>query len=98
MPDPTLVTETQFQATVRAYAEAKGWKVWTTWKSFHSPAGEVDLRMCRPPRVLFVELKSAKGKLTPMQAETQELLRQCPGVEYYLFRPDDWPEIERVLE
>ena len=97
MPKPVLVTEKAFAATVRAYAEARGWTVWLTWRSVHSPKGEPDLRLVRPPRFLLVELKSAKGKLTPAQAEAGELLRQCPGVEYHCFRPRDWPEIERVL-
>lgn len=91
------ITEKAFQATVRAYAEAMGWTCWTTWKSFHSPAGEPDLRLIRQPRVLFVELKSAKGKLTDKQIEAMVLLQGCPGVEYYWWKPTDWPEIERVL-
>ena len=92
-----LVTEKAFAATVRAYAEALGWTVYWVWRSIHSPAGEPDLRLIRPPRVLFVELKSAKGKLTPAQEEARDLLMGCPGVEYYLWRPQDWPEIEKAL-
>ena len=97
MPEPVLVTEKAFAATVRAYAEALGWTVWLTWRSVHSPKGEPDLRMVRPPRFLIWELKSERGKLTPAQAEAGSLLQQCPGVEYRCFKPVDWPQIEREL-
>ena len=93
-----LVTERAFAATVREYATAKGWTCWLTWKSLHSPAGEPDLRLVRPPRFLLVELKSEKGKLTLAQLEARDLLQGCPGVEYYCWRPSDWAEIEKVLE
>lgn len=93
-----LVKEKEFQATVRSYAQAKGWLCWATWKSFHSPAGEPDLRLIRPPRVLFVELKSEQGKLSEAQMEAQQLLLCCPGIEVYLWKPSDWDRIEMVLE
>jgi hypothetical protein len=41
-------------------------------------------------RVLFVELKSAKGRTSMEQEEWLEALRKCPGVETYIFRPADW--------
>jgi hypothetical protein len=93
-----LVSESAFQQTVVEYARAKGWKVWFTWKSYHSPKGEPDLRMVRPPRYVLMELKKVDGRLTPDQKEAGELLAQCPGVESYCFWPKDWPRIEEVLE
>lgn len=44
----TVVPEAGFQATVREYAESRGWWVFTTWNSEHSPSGEPDLRLVRP--------------------------------------------------
>ena len=81
------MTEAQVQAAVRGYAEILGWTVFLTWKSLHSPKGELDLRLIKPPRVVFIECKTEKGKLTPEQKRTWNLLRQCPGVEVYVVRP-----------
>jgi hypothetical protein len=91
-------TEKDFQAAVREYAELHGWTVFSTWNSRHSPNGEPDLRMVRPPRVIFAELKSAKGKLSAAQAHVIDLLRLCDGVETYIWRPGEWPLIEGILE
>jgi hypothetical protein len=61
--------------------------------------GYPDLCLVKPPRVLFVELKSAKGGTSMEQDEWLDALRNCPGVETYVFRPADWSSgrIERVL-
>jgi len=92
------VNEKEFSQTVVEYAQACHWLVFRTWNSLHSPAGEPDLRMVRPPRVIFAELKREKGKVTKKQQEALELLEQCPGVETYVWRPSDWDKIEEVLK
>jgi hypothetical protein len=104
-----LITEKDFQATVIDLARSLGWIVGFTHDSRKSEPGEPDLRMVRPPRVIFAELKTAKGKLTkgrsnksgrwlPGQDQWQDALISCPGVEYYLWRPDGLDgEIERIL-
>ena len=90
-------SEKDFQQAVRDLAALLGWTVWCTWDSRRSPSGEPDLRMVRPPRVVFAELKTEKGKPTAMQIVAGTVLTQCPGVEYYLWRPGDWDEIAGVL-
>lgn len=90
-------SERTFQATVVEHAQWLKWKVLATWGSRHSPAGEPDLRLIRPPRVIFAELKTEAGLVRASQREVLALLEQCPGVETYLWRPSDWPEIERIL-
>ena len=104
-----LITEKDFQATVIDLARSLGWIVGFTHDSRKSEPGEPDLRMVRPPRVIFAELKTVKGKLTkgrytksgrwlPGQDQWQDALISCPGVEYYLWRPDGLDgEIERIL-
>ena len=91
------ILEKDFQLDVREIAEGYGWEVWTTLRSKGSPHGEPDLRLCRPPLYLTVELKADKGVLSPRQKIAKGLLEQCPGVEYYLWRPRDIDEVHRVL-
>ena len=108
----TLISESEFQQTVVELARALGWIVGFTHDARKSEPGEPDLRMVHKEqgRVLFIELKSEKRKLTkgrwnkagtrwlPGQQDWAEALDACPGVESYLFRPSDWDEIEAVLK
>ena len=92
------ILEKDFQLEVRGIAVDYGWEVWTTLRSKGSPKGDPDLRLCRPPRYLTVELKTDKGVLSPRQKIAKELLEQCyPGVEYYLWRPRDMDDVHRIL-
>jgi len=98
--DRSHVREKDWQATVRGAAQLNGWLVFATWNSRNSPKGMPDLTMARSSdgRVIFAELKSVDGKLSPEQAHALNVLRQCPGVEVYVWRPsDDWDEIAKVL-
>jgi len=91
------ITERDFLASVRSLAELLGWRCYHTWQSVHSPAGFPDLVLVRSPRIIFAELKVGKRQLTPAQREWLNLLRECPGVEAYLWRPEDWEEIQMLL-
>lgn len=91
------ISEKELAATVIDYAKLMKWMVFFTWRSIHSPKGELDLRLIRPPRVIFAELKTEKGKLTPAQTETIEALKQCPGVDCFVWRPSHWDEIQKEL-
>ena len=76
-PSAARQTEKQFQAAVRKLAALQGWDVKCTWNSLHSPAGEPDLRMVRGQRIIYAELKTETGRLSPAQAETLAGLRRC---------------------
>lgn len=84
-------------------AKLRGWKIYHTHNSLHSPSGFPDLVMVRPPRLVFAELKTdRKGSVTtPDQHEWLELLRQLPGQPYgigvYLWRPSDFDDVREVL-
>ena len=95
--DTIAITEKQFEAQVKHLAKLFGWLYYHTWRSFHSPAGFPDCVMVRPPRVIFAELKTEKGQVSPHQQEWLDLLGQCPGVEVYLWRPSDFKEIVECL-
>jgi hypothetical protein len=91
--------EKEWQRLVVDLAALKGWFCYHTHDSRRSAPGFPDLVMVRPPRVVFAELKrGAKEKPTGDQERWLEALGACPGVETYLWRPDDWKGVEQVLK
>jgi hypothetical protein len=89
--------EKAWQAQVVAAARLRGWATYHTYDSRRSTAGYPDLTLVRPPRVLFVECKTATGVVSPAQRQWLDALAQCPGVETYTLRPADWPLVDRIL-
>lgn len=53
--------------------------------------GFVDLTLAKPGRLIMVELKGRNGRLTPEQKMWGEVLSKIPGIEYYVWKPVDWP-------
>lgn len=94
---PPGISERRFQALVVTASTLLGYRVYHTHDSRRSDKGWPDLVLCRPPRLIFAELKSATGKVKKEQREWLDLLGACPGVEQYLWRPADWPLIEETL-
>ena len=90
-------SERDLQGKVAELASLRGWLVYHTWMSLHSPSGYPDLTLVRPPRVLHVEIKSESGLLSAAQVEWGEALLHCPG-EYYVWRPHDELRIAEILE
>ena len=93
----TALSERDFQRQVVQLAEVMGWRVYHTYDSRRSSPGFPDLVLVRAPRVIFVELKRQRGRVTAAQTEWADELGLCPGVEYYLWRPSYWDEIVEVL-
>jgi hypothetical protein len=99
--------EKEFQQAVIDLARLMGWRVHHTrpaltqlgrWLTpLQGDAGFPDLVLCRPPRVIFAELKRAGGRLTPAQRGWLEALQACAGVECYLWTPADWDSIVQHL-
>ena len=90
-------TERGFQATVIALAKLYKWLVYHTHDSRRSQAGFPDLVLVKSPRIIYAELKTSRGKVRPEQVAWLEALRAC-GCDARLWRPEDWPEIERTLK
>lgn len=86
-----------FRPAVIEYAELMGWLVYFTQDSRGSPAGFPDLVLVRRGRLVFAELKSETGSLSRQQRLWRDVLRLVPGVEYFVWKPGDRPEIERIL-
>jgi hypothetical protein len=111
LPVLPRLTERAFEREVVQYATLMRWRCWRDKASnarrtcehcgeplhpIRNPAGWPDLVLVRRPRVIFVELKSDRGKLTPDQMALLTELREC-GQEVYVWRPEDWERIERTL-
>jgi hypothetical protein len=99
--------EQAFQAVVVEVARLAGWRcahfrAARTDKGWRTPvtadgAGWPDLVLVRPPRIAFVELKSAADELRPNQTEWLAVLRLLPQVETYVWRPSDWDALVEIL-
>ncbi len=107
------LSERQFQATVIEYARLQGFRA----AHFHDSrrqvapgvlvgdkdaAGFPDLVLCRGETVVFAELKSAKGKLTPEQTAWLDALvvvaEAAPeNVKIRVWSPASWADIEWTL-
>jgi hypothetical protein len=91
------LTEREFQAQVLDLARICGWSVYHPALSKWSERGWPDLALCRPPRLVFAELKRENGKPSMDQRRWLAMLGGCPGVETYLWRPSDLFDIARTL-
>ena len=106
-------SEKDFQDTVIEYAQLRGWKA-AHFRSvrvqrkngsiyYQTPvqadgAGFPDLCLVRLSRILFIELKSGKDKISPAQNEWLEALADTEKVEVYVWKPADFEqEIVEVL-
>lgn len=89
------ISEKEFQGWVIDYAKLQGWRVYHTYDSRRCEYGYPDLTLVRE-RVVWAELKSARGTVTPEQRAWIKALATTEG-EVYVWRPDDRDEIEHVL-
>ena len=94
-----LLTEKAFMDSIVDLARQTGWLVYHTHDSRRSEPGFPDLVMTKPKRLVIAEIKTEKGKTTKHQDKWLETLKtvEARGVKVKLWRPSDWPEIERTL-
>jgi Holliday junction resolvase len=93
------VTEREWQRTVMALLELHGWgPIYHTWSSVHSPAGFPDLIAVRDNRILAIECKTQKGKVTDAQRKWLGALDGVKVIEAFVSRPaPDLSELEQVM-
>lgn len=95
------IPEADFLAAVTELAGLCGWLVYHTYDSRRSQAGFPDLVLARADRLIFAELKTAKGTLRDAQTlwlnTLGSLATTQPDVEVYLWRPKDWDGIAEIL-
>lgn len=99
------VSEAQWEKTLVALAHLNGWmvagfrtaQVGKSWQTpvRHDAKGWPDLVLVRD-RVIFVELKTNKGRISDAQDEWIMAL-ETAGQEVYVWRPSDWDEVVEVL-
>lgn len=82
------LTERDFTSQIRELAALLHWRRYHAWLAKHSPAGFPDEVLVRPPRLIFAELKTDRGKVSPAQAEWLDDLARLPNVEAYVWRPE----------
>ena len=109
---PLRQTERAWRRSVIEYSARMGWVHWHD-HALNVPSGcpncreriELprtldgwpDLWLVRAPRLIVVELKSERGRLTERQRTWLDLFRRCPGIEVYVWRPSNWPDVEVAL-
>lgn len=93
------LTERQWQTAIVRTAKQFGWVCYHPKYSIGSDPGYPDLTLVKPPRIIFAELKTATGKVSQHQQAWLDLLRDCDGVETYLWRAesDDLEDIAHIL-
>lgn len=103
----TVISETAFQQTIIDMAQVLGWRCMHVrrskvrqdqWATATSIPGWPDLFMWHTGqrRVIAVELKSEKGRVTPEQTEVLAQLK-ASGLETFVWRPSDADHAEQVL-
>ena len=92
-----LWTEKVFQGHVERLAQGLGWRTYHTWNSMRSVKGFPDLVLVRGERLVFVELKAERKKLTREQEEWRGDLLASGRCECYVWRPSNWDALGEVL-
>lgn len=95
------MSEREFSALIVDVARLGGWHRYHTFDSRRSSHGFPDWVFTRDGRLIFAELKSEKGKLSPNQeiwiAELKLVAGLNDNVQVFVWRPSDWDEIVSVL-
>jgi hypothetical protein len=92
----SLTSERTLLEQVRQLARMLGWMTYHPHLSKWSERGWPDVVVCRPPRVLFLELKSETGRVTAEQTQWIDALRAC-GLDARVVRPSGLDEIAEIL-
>jgi hypothetical protein len=87
-PRALELTERQWQELIVDMARLHGWWVHHHYDARHSTPGWPDLVLMRPPELVFVELKTNRGRVTTEQRDVLAGLAAC-GVETAVWRPAD---------
>lgn len=90
--------EKDWQQTILDAARYLGWTVIHHYDSRRSTPGFPDIIAIKPPRMLAIECKTERGKVTPAQQQWLDVLAGVPGVTAMVARPSDWDRVEAALK
>jgi hypothetical protein len=91
-----MMTEAQFQQRITDLCDWLGLKWHHETDSRKSKKGFPDLVICGPNHLIWVELKSNRGRVTKAQQEWLDAL-EAANQQAFVWRPDDWPTIQKML-
>jgi hypothetical protein len=105
------INETAWRNNVVLHARTRGWKVYFVPDRFHANAkesgsfyttkmgdrGYPDLTLVGPSSIIFVELKTETGRLSPDQEEWRDRIVAAGG-EWFLWRPSHLDDAIKRLE
>ena len=66
------IPESSIQSHIKHYLMAKGWMVWKNHQSLGSYKGLADLTAIRNGIIIFIEVKTEKGKLSEHQKQFRD--------------------------
>lgn len=89
------MTEKEWAGQVAELCRFLGWRRYHTYRSERSPAGFPDETLVRD-RVVFLELKTEKGRLSAAQKDWLGALLDA-GAEAYVVRPGDLDDLSKIL-
>ena len=91
------VSEQAYMSTIQQAAEIYGWYQYHTHDSRRSTPGFPDLVLIKPPKVIFLEVKREKARLSVAQADVLAMLWGCNEVQAAVVRPSDWAQVVEWL-
>jgi len=91
------ISEKDWQQSVVELAGYYRWGYYHTYDSRRSNPGWPDLVLVRPPEIVYVELKTDKGRLTAHQRAWLAVLEDC-GQEVHVWRPRDLEVVHERLK
>ena len=99
MSKPKPISEREFQKQVVALLRLHGFfRIFHPYDSRRSEPGWPDLTAVsvRQRRVLYLELKTEKGRVSAAQQDWIDHLTEA-GAEAHVVRPSQWRELERII-
>lgn len=91
------ISEKDWQAQVLELAGYYRWGWYHTYDSRRSAPGWPDLVLVRPPEIIYVELKTNRGRLSRAQRAWLAVLEDC-GQEIHVWRPRDFEAVHGRLK
>ena len=89
--------EADIQSGILEAAALGGWLAYHTHDSRRSHVGFPDLVLVRPPEVLLLELKGARGRVSEVQREWIAALQGCDQVTAAIIYPEAYDTVIRHL-